>query len=64
MPVLQIGGEDENATGVPRIPESGVLLELIGDLANERGGRLLSPSDPIEKGIAVLILTRAKSIVH
>ena len=56
VPVLQIGGQDENSTGVPRIPESGVLLELISDLANERGGRSLSPSDPIERGAYTLLV--------
>lgn len=49
-PVLQIGGQDENSQGVPRIPESAVLLELISDLAAVRGGRTLTPEDPIERG--------------
>lgn len=50
VPVLQIGGKDENDEGVPRIPESGVLLDLVGDLAKARGGRPLKPEDPIEMG--------------
>lgn len=50
LSVLQIGGQDENAEGVPRIPESAVLLELISDLAQVRGGRTLTPSEPIERG--------------
>lgn len=48
--VLQIGGQDENTEGVPRIPESAVLLELISDLAAVRGARSLTPEDPIERG--------------
>lgn len=50
VPVLQIGGKDENDEDVPRIPESGVLLELISDLAKVRGARSLTPEDPIERG--------------
>lgn len=50
VPVLQIGGTDEKDEGVPRIPESGVLLELISELADVRGARTLTPSDPIERG--------------
>lgn len=50
VPVLQIGGADENDIGVPRIPESGVLLELVSDLAKARGARPLKPQDPIETG--------------
>lgn len=50
VPVLQIGGRDEEDVGVPRIPESAVLLELISDLAKARGARALKPDDPIETG--------------
>ena len=32
----------------------GVLLELISDLAPSRGGRTLTPEDPIERGIATI----------
>lgn len=54
VPVLQVGGTDENSTGVPRIPESGVLLELISDLGEARGTRSLKPKDVIETGEYVL----------
>lgn len=53
VPVLQIGGKDENDIDVPRIPESGVLLELVSDLAKLRGGRPLKSEDPLETGMSV-----------
>lgn len=59
--MLQIGGQDENAEGVPRIPESAVLLELISDLAAVRGARTLTPEDPIERGEYIgLIMSHAQ----
>lgn len=63
VPVLQIGGDDENTPGVPRIPESGVLLELISDIAEERGGRSLTPADPVERGEPANLEHQASAVV-